>query len=55
LKGLIKAVSVGDEHGNKQPPGLVVMSLNLRTIMDVKKQTNEIVLASAVVLKNGNI
>jgi DNA polymerase alpha subunit A len=48
-------VSQGDERGVKTPPGLVVMSLNLRTIMDMKKSVNEIVCASALVLKDGKI
>jgi hypothetical protein len=47
------STSVVDADGSKLAPPLVVMSLNLRTIMNTRKKTNEIVAASTLVYRDG--
>ena len=52
-----KSVSVvgndGEDGVPKEAPPLVVMSLNLRTLMNLEKSTNEIVLCGILIYQNG--
>ena len=51
----VKTFADSDPTAPKETPPMVVMSLSLRTVMNHRKQINEIVAASALVYNNVNV